>query len=156
MAIFDAMFEFSDAQPVVGAEDAVYTSTNIIDMQAAGREMGAGEPVYLNVKVDTAVAEVEDSTTGACTLTVALRGDTEAPIDTNSIVVIQTKAFAEAELVDGAWLLRVALPVDYDANQYIGMTYVVAGAASAVGKVNAWLDHGPQSSYDTQVAVSNI
>ena len=124
MAIFDAMFELSDDQDISQAVGSV-ASTNIIDFQAAGLEMGAGEPVYLNVRIGTeAVAEVEGATTGACTLVVALVSDTVAPIDGSSIVKYQTAALAETALTAGAWVLRMALPVDVDANRIVGLYYV--------------------------------
>jgi hypothetical protein len=156
MAIFDALLEFSDNQDM-SQTTGVYAATNVLDMQASGLEMGAGEPMYLNVRVGTeAIAAVDGATTGACTLVVALRSDTDATIDTNSIVNIQTVAFDETQMTAGAWLLRVSLPVTFDENRYVGLTYTLAGATSAVGKIDAWVDNGPQSSYDTQVAESNI
>ena len=150
MALYDAMFEFSDGQSLT----ATAAATNVIDLQDSDLELGAGEPMYLNVRVGATAltSSVEDST-----LVVALVGDTDATIDGSSIVVIQTPAVAEATLVAGAWILRTALPTDFDANQYIGIYYTVAGSGDfTAGTINAWVDNGPQSSYDTQVAESNI
>jgi len=149
MAIFDAMFEFSDNQAVT----TTAVATNSIDFGAAGLEMGAGEPVYLNVRVgDTAF------TTGGGddgTLVVALVYDTVSPIDTSSFVIYQTIALDEADLTPGTWIMRMALPVAVDKGQYVGLLYTTANDITG-GTIDAWLDHGPQSSYDTQVAVSNI
>ena len=148
MAIFDAMLEFSDNQPVT----ATAISTNSLDMQAADLEMGAGEPLYLNVRVgDTDM----DSAGNAATLTVALVYDATA-LDTSSTVIYQTIALAEATLTAGTWILRMALPVDYDKGRYVGLLYTAGTENFTAGTIDAWLDHGPQSSYDTQVAVSNI
>ena len=149
MAIFDAMFELSDNQAIT----ATAVSTNDWDFQAAGREMGAGEPLYLNVRVgDTDF----DSGADDGTLTVALVYDATA-LDTSSTVIYQTVALAEAALTAGTWIMRMALPVDVDKGRYIGLLYTVAGSGNfTAGTIDAFLDHGPQSSYDTQVAVSNI
>ena len=152
MAIYDAMFEFSDEQDISQAVGSVI-STNGIDFINSDLEMGAGEPVYLNVRVGS---EDFDSAADDGTLTVALVYDGTA-LDTSSTVIIQTIALAEAALTAGTWILRVSLPVDVDKERYVGVLYTVAGSDDfTAGKVNAWLDHGPQSSYDTQVAESNI
>jgi hypothetical protein len=155
MAIYDVMFEFSDNQDISQAVGSV-ASTDTLDFQAADREMGAGEPVWLNVQIGTAFAEVEGATTGACTLVVALCNDSVDPIDGSSTVLYQTRALTEPELTANAWILRMPLPVDVDSDRILGLYYTIAGATSAVGTINAWLDHGPQSSHDTQVCPSNV
>lgn len=148
MALYDALFEFSDDQAVT----VTAVATNSIDFQSSDLEMGAGEPVYLNVRVGTT-----DFTTGGDndgTLTVALVYDDTA-VDTSSTVIYQTVALAEAALTAGTWIMRMALPVDVDKERYVGLLYTTANDITG-GSINAWIDHGPQSSYDTQVASSNI
>ena len=146
MALFDALFEFSDNQAITASAAA----TNVIDMQAADLEMGAGQPMYLNVRVG---GTAFDSAADDGTLTVALVSDTDATIDGSSIVTIQTKAVAEATLVAGEWVTRVSLPVNFDDNRYVGLYYTVAGSGDfTAGTIDAWIDNGPQSSFDTQVS----
>ena len=128
-------------------------STNIVDWTAANLEMGAGEPVWLNVKVGT---EAYDSAEGTATLVVALCYDTVAPIDSSSTVIYQTAAIPEASLTAGAWILRMPLPYNVDEERIMGLLYTVGGTTSTTGKVDAWLDNGAQSSFDTQVSASNI
>ena len=152
MAIFDAMFELSDDQDISQAVGTV-ASTNIIDWTQADLEMGAGEPLYLNVKVGD---EAFDSAEGTATLTVALCHDTVAPIDSSSTVIYQTAAIPEASLTVGEWVLRMALPNNVDDGRINGILYTIAGTTSTTGTIDAWIDHGPQSSYDTQVSASNI
>jgi hypothetical protein len=144
MALLDALFEFSDNQTVTSTAAA----TNVLDMQAADLEMGAGNPVYLNIRVGTAYS-------GGTSVTFALVNEVDATIDGSSVVVWQSPAIVVANLTAGAWVKRMALPVDFDSDRYIGLYYTVVGSPSA-GTINAWLDHGPQSSYDTQVSASNI
>jgi hypothetical protein len=153
--MFDAMFEFSDNQDISQAQGSV-ASTNTLDWQAADLEMGAGEPIWLNVRIGTAFAEVEGATNGASTLVVALCNDSVDPIDGSSTVLYQTRALPETALTARAWVLRMPLPVDVDSDRILGLYYTIGGATSAVGTIDAWLDHGPQSSYDTQVSASNI
>ena len=115
--------------------------------------MGAGEPVYLNVRIGTVAF---DSSADDGTLTVALVTDDTA-VDGSSTVIYQTVAHLEAAMVPGAWLLRMALPVNVDQERFIGILYTVAGSGDfTAGKIDTWIDHGPQSSYDTQVTTSNI
>ena len=143
MAIFDAMLEFSDAQVLTNASAA---STNILDWTLSDLEMGAGEPVWLNVRVETAFA-------GGTSVVVALVQDSTAPVDGSSIVIYQTPALTT--LAAGQWVIRMPLPYYVDEQQFMGLYYTVTGTYTA-GTLNAWLDHGPQSSYDVQVTTSNI
>jgi hypothetical protein len=145
MAIFDAMFEFSDDQVVTDTDVA---STNILDWTLSDLEMGSGEPLWLNVRVGTVFA-------GGTSITFSLRHDSEAPIDGSSTVIFQTPAILTAALTAGAWVLRVPLPANVDEGQILGLWYDVDGTMSG-GTINAWIDHGSQSSFDTQVTTSNI
>ncbi len=145
MAIFDAMFEFSDDQVITDTDTA---STNILDFTLSDLEMGSGEPVWLNIRIGTAFA-------GGTNIVFSLRYDTVAPIDSSSTVIYQTAAITTATMVAGYWVLRMPLPANVDEERIIGLYYDHTGTMSA-GTINAWLDHGSQSSYDTQVTTSNI
>lgn len=148
MALFDVMFEFADAQSIFSAT-ATKAATNVIDMQAADLEMGAGEEMWLNIRVTTAFA-------GAGTATFSLVSDTDATMDANSIESLSTEPFAITDIdAAGDWIYRGPIPVDYDRNRYVGVVCTCSGAMTA-GSVDAWLDNGSQSSYDTQVSTSNI
>ena len=149
MALFDAMFEFSDNQTVTATAVADY----YIDFQDSDLEMGTGTPLYLNVKVGATAFTTGGGNDG--TLTVALVYEGTDPIDTSSTVIYQTIALAEANLTAGTWIMRMALPVDVDKERYVGLLYTTANNITA-GTIDAWLDNGPQSSYDTQVSESNI
>jgi len=152
MAILDAMFDltateggqdmFSDTTDVI--------STNVIDFGEGmtGLEMGAGTPMYLNIKVgDTDWSAVS-------TVVFKLMGHSSATITSGSVIV-QTGSITASTLDAGDWILRVALPVNVDAARYVGLVATCAGTETQ-GDIHAWIDNGPQSSYDTQVAVSNI
>ncbi len=149
MALYDVMFEFLDDQTFTTTNGTTLAATyKTIDWQAAGLEMGAGEPVWLNVKVGTTAI------TGG-TVDFRLLSDTSAGgQDSSSKIVLASGARAAADLTANAWVLRAPLPVDVDRLRYLGL--VMVGVSTPTGKVNAWLDHGPQSSYDTQVSTSNI
>ena len=149
MAIFDAMFELSDNQTITTAA----ASTNILDMVYENLEMGAGTPLWLNVKVGATAFTTGGDNDG--TLTVALVYDTVAPVDGSSTVIYQTAALAEANLTAGAWILRMPLPYNFDEESIVGLYYTTANTITA-GTVDAWIDNGSQSSYDTQVTTSKI
>ncbi len=150
MSLFDAMFELSDAQDISQATGTV-ASANIIDFVTENLEIGAGQPYWLNVRIEEAFASA-----GTANLAVALCYDTAAPIDSSSTVIYTTPAIDESLLVAGAWILRMPLPYNVDEESIVGLLYTIGGTTSTVGTINAWLDNGPQSSYDVQVAESNI
>ncbi len=147
MAILDAMFEFSDAQEITDSDAA---STNILDWTLADLEMGSGEPLWLNIRVGIAF-------TGGTGITFSLRQDTVAPIDSSSIVIWQSRKLlvGSSELVAGEWVMRMPLPANVDDARILGLFYDTDGT-HGTGTINAWIDHGSQSSHDTQVTTSNI
>lgn len=144
MALFDAKFEFSDAQAITTDAD----STNVVDFVNTDLEMGAGTPVWLNVQVETAFA-------GGTSLEVSLYSHTATTSLNSGTLLWQSSAIVQASLTAGAWITRIPLPYNADEERYLGVYYNDTGAFTA-GTVNAWLDHGPQSSFDTQVSTSNI
>lgn len=139
------MFELSDDQVITDSDAA---STNIIDFTLSDLEMGAGQPYWLNIRVGDAFA-------GGTSIIFSLRYDTVAPIDASSTIIWQSATILTATLVAGHWVMRMPLPVNVDEERIVGLFYDVDGTMSA-GTINAWLDNGPQSSYDTQVTTSNI
>ena len=152
MAIFDAMFELDDALDLsTHTATEVEASGNVINWTQSDLEMGAGEPLWLNVQVETAFASSD-----AATLTVALKRETDGTIDTDSTTIWTTPALPLASLTAGAWIMRMPLPYNVDEDAYTGLLYTIGSYAMSSGTVNAWIDHGPQSSFDTQVSASNI
>ena len=163
MAIFDAMLEFSDNQPLnstnsvaaTAAQNTLSFSTSDSATALSGLEMGAGEPMWFNARVgDTAI--VDGTTDSASTITVALVNEADTTIDSGSRVMYQSRAFTQAEMTAGAWLVRIPLPYDIDGQPFMGVLYTSAGAAVDAGTIDCWIDNGAQSSYGTQVTVSNI
>lgn len=152
MAIFDAMYElFNDATLVAATgTDYVGTTAKTIDWQASDLEMGQGTPLWLNVRVGTTAY------VGGTNATFKLFADTAAAgHDTNSAEVLSSGTRAISDLTAGAWIFRCPLPVNVDDKRYLSLGITCDGATTA-GTIDAWLDHGPQSSYDVQVAESNI
>ncbi len=156
MAIFDAKLEFSDDQDISQSAGTA-AATNTFNFVNSDLEMGAGEPIWFNARIGTEkVSDNTDGTSGSSTLVLSLVNETDTTIDSSSVIVWTSKTFTEAELLEGAWVIRMALPNNVDDQKILGVLYTIAGATSLIGTIDAWLDHGPQSSYDTQVSESNI
>ena len=116
--------------------------------------MGAGESLWLNIRVGTTA--YESGTTDTDTATFKLfADDTSAGQDANSVEVASSGPIAMTALTAGDWILRQPLRYNVDDERYLTIGAVFSDNIS-VGTIDAWLDHGPQSSYDTQVANSNI
>lgn len=150
MALFDVMFEFSDNQPVA----ATAQSTDVLNWGDTDLEMGAGTPIWLNIQVQVAASA---GTSLTCDL-LSTDGDTDIDDGTEGTHYIKlwsSGAVPQASLTAGHWICRIPLDVNADEFQYMGIQYTASGTLTGC-TVNAWLDHGPQSSYDTQVATSNI
>ncbi len=160
MALFDAILELSDDQDL-SQTTGTYAATNTFNFsdttqELTGLEMGAGQPMWFNVRVGTAIAGTSGSTAGSVTLVVSLVNESDTTIDSSSEVMYTSRTFTEGELTAGAWLVRISLPNDIDKQAYMGALYTIGGETSAVGTLDAWIDNGPQSSFDTQVSASNI
>lgn len=151
MAIYDVLFEFSDAQSVA----ATAQSTDILDWGSGmeGLEMGAGSPIWLNIRVEGAASA---GTSLTCDLLTADSTNIDNGTEyTNFRTLWSSSAIPQASLTAGAWIARVPIDVDADQYRYLGVQYTASGTLTGC-TVNAWLDQGPQSSHNTQVATSNI
>ncbi len=161
MALFDAKLELSDDQDL-SQTTGTYAATNTFNFsdttqELSGLEMGAGQPMWFNVKVGTeAIAGTAGTTAGSVTLVVSLVNESDTTIDSSSETMYTSRAFTEDEMTAGAWLVRIPLPYDIDKQAYMGALYTIGGETSAEGTVDAWIDNGPSSSFDTQVSASNI
>ena len=116
---------FSDDQALT----ANAASANIIDLGAA--DYGEGNPV--DVVVEFPVASSGGTTP---TYTIALQESVDEAFS-SPIVVLQTKAYSQAEAKPGERpLIKFGLPTPI--KRYVRMYYTVTGSPTG-GKVNAWL-----------------
>ena len=153
MAIFDAKFELLDDGTLWadGTTDYNAGTAKEIDWTQANLEMGAGTPLYLNIRVGTTAYA------GGTTADFKLFADASSSgHDSSSTVVMATGPIALTAIdAAGDWIYRGTLPVNVDAERYLQLGVTCVGTFTA-GSVDCWIDHGPQSSYDTQVTTSNI
>ena len=147
MAIMDAKLELHDDANAF-ANGSNVNSTDVINFGGSGLEIGAGTPLYFNAVVGTTAF------TGGTTLSVNIISDTDA-LQTGGTVIYTSELFAvdDAETAAGAKLVRISLDVDVDKAQFIFARFDNVGNNTA-GTIDCWIDLGPQSSHDTQVAQS--
>jgi len=120
----DEKLIFSDAQAITVSAQ----SSNDIDLGAAGLDIGAGTPIYLNIFLDTAF------TTSANTLAITLRHGTTSKPDTTILTVLE--ATATSSLLTVGLLRKIALPNDLA--EFIDL-YYTCSTTLAAGKITAFL-----------------
>lgn len=139
--ILDELGEFADATALSQVGVGLALVGDVIDLGVA-RDIGNGEPIYLVIQVDTAVASA-----GAATVEFQLVSDAQAAIatDGSASVHFKTAAIAKAALVAGYCVAVVALPFDGGVpyERYLGILQNVGTAALTAGKINAFLTRTP-------------
>jgi hypothetical protein len=150
MSVMDIIAEFSDNQSLASLDDSSTVSTDVINLGDADLLYGAGQPIYLCVKIGTACA-------GGTSVQFQLYAHTSTSVNSGT-AVHDSGAVSVSTLVAGYEVMRVPLDVNVDdAGQYIGMYYTAVGTMSA-GTVDAYLALSATSSLPitTQVRSSNI
>jgi len=130
----DKQLLLSDSQDL-SQTAATYSSTNIIDLTAVGREIGQGKPVGVVVVVDEAFAS-----SGAATVVFSLVANDDEDLTTSATVLYATPAIGYASLTLGK-VIVLPIPVGRiptDA-QYIGVTYTIGAATTTAGTCSAFL-----------------
>jgi hypothetical protein len=138
--IFDELTEFADATALSTAGTGRALVGDVIPLGVA-RDLGAAEPLYLVIQVDTTV-----TSGGAATVSFELSSDAQAAIavDGTETIHFATKAFSLAELVAGKTLAVIALPMEgvvYET--FLGIVQNVGAFALTAGKINAFLTSNP-------------
>lgn len=138
--ILDELCEFADATALSTAATGRALVGDVMPLTVA-RDIGAAEPIYLVIQVDTSV-----TSGGAATVSLELSSDAQAAIavDGTASVHFATKAFTIAQLVAGQVLAIIALPMEGVAYEtFLGIVQNVATAALTAGKINAFLTRNP-------------
>jgi hypothetical protein len=149
MSIMDILCEFSDNQSLTTLNGTSVLSTDTVDLVDADLDFGAGEPIYLVVKVGTAFAT-------ATSVQFALYGHTTTTVNSGT-AIHDSGAIVVGTLVAGYEVMRVPLDVRVDDyGRYIGMYYTAVGNVTA-GTVDAYLALSATSARNAnQVRSSNI
>lgn len=139
--ILDERLEFADATSVAASAGTALIG-DVINLETA-RDIGAGEPIYLVIQVDTAII-----TGGAAgTVQFQLASDAQAAIATNGSATVHydtgtiaTGAAGAGLTAAGATVAVVALPMEgavYE--QYLGILCTTATTTTTAGAINAFL-----------------
>jgi len=138
--LHDKLLRFADAQATGN------TGTNIlgdvIDLTTA-RDIGAGEPMYLNVVVATGITVA--SSTGTYQVKLTSASDSALSSDVVDHLVSASFATSTTAIAAGTVLMNVALPAAAY-GRYLGVREVVATQNTNAGAIDAYLTKG-QAAY---------
>ena len=133
--ILDERNEFADATALDTSGTGRVLVGDVMDLGAASRDIGLGEPLYLVIQVDTAV-----TSGGSATVSFELASDAQAAIATDGSATVHyaSPAIAKATLVAKYLVCAIPLPMGtYE--RYLGILQNVGTAALTAGKINAFL-----------------
>lgn len=133
--LVDDRLEFCDAQALSTAATGLALVGDVINLGQA-RDIGAGEPLYLVIQVDTAV-----TSGGAGTLEFVLASDAQAAIAVDGSATEHFRSGLKAKTVFVAgYTIAIALPMEGPVyEQYLGILQNVGTAALTAGKINAFI-----------------
>ena len=137
MAILDAKLSLSDAQ----ALSATDRSEGQLDLGAANLQIGAGTPLYLNIRVN---AVGTGSGTGNAWTIGLYTHDASMSEATGSEIVRFITTVAGEELTAGLWIYRGSIPLEV-LQQFVALRYTETGTATAT--IDAWISLDAQSSF---------
>jgi hypothetical protein len=140
--ILDERLEFCDAVALNTGAAGSYLLGDVIDLQlAAGGDIGAGEPLYLIITVDTTA-----TSDGSATAEFKLASDAQAAIATDGSATVHasTGPIPVANLTAGRRAFVIPLPSEGLAyERYLGILQTTAVAAFTAGKINAFITLDP-------------
>lgn len=135
---------YVDSDTMMANAQTAYTTTGAyiygdysIDLGTTGKyaDLGKGRPVAVVFTVDTAFTSA-----GSATITFQVRCDTDATIDSGSVVVAQTGAIAVANLTAGT-VIVVPIPAGVLGSTYdhIGVSFLTGTADGTAGACTAFV-----------------
>lgn len=145
MAIMDERAEFADAVSVAAVASTINLG-DIMDMTTA-RDMGNGQPLYLNITVDTEI--ITGGSAGTIAFQLVSDSTTTIATDGSQTVHYLSKTFvtddtALTELQTGEVAVCVALPLQGVAyERYLAVQAVIATTTVTAGNVSAYLTLEP-------------
>jgi len=130
--IMDNELIFSEDLSCAIAVGSVY-GAYALDMGAAAPDIGAGKVLYAIFNVNTVFASA-----GAATVTFKVVDEADTTIDSGSVVIAQTGAFAYTALTAGK-IIVLPIPIGIMTQRYLGIAVTVAGATTTTGIIDAQL-----------------
>ena len=129
-----------DTKSIVSDAQAITTtaiSTNVVDLEVAGRDVFRGKTLYGVIQVHTTVTA---STSKAATVAFQWEADSATGLSATPTVLASRAATGKATLVAG---YRIVTPIPGDAlvatDRYVGVRYTVATGPLTAGKFDAFL-----------------
>ena len=135
--ILDSLLRLSDSEDISQAAGTKY-STSVLNTSTVLGDIGAGEQLYAIFCIDAAV-----DGSGA-TVTFNIIDEADTTLDSGSVVIASTGALGVARLTLGK-IFVLPIPYGLVTQQYIGASYVIAGATTTAGTVCCWIGVGPQT-----------
>jgi len=139
--ILDERLEFADAAAIaLAVGNAILPNSDVIDLGATPtlRNLGAGEPLWLVLQVDTAFGDTAAAGTGY--VTVDLVSDSVAALTTS-----KTTHWTSGAIIVGTWVagytIAIPLPSEVTYERYLGLWMTVGTTNIISGKLNAFLTH---------------
>lgn len=146
MGIMDAKFGLlSDNQSLKTTSATTQTAgTNTFDLGAKNLDIGAGTPLYLNIRIISAPGAGAIATTGVTTCFFRLCGcDTLSVPNTGPRYLISETYFPK-DLTAGRWIMRHALPVGIR-SKHLRLVFAddrstaTTWGATTLGYFDAWI-----------------
>lgn len=162
MAILDERLEFCDNVDVSAAAGTALVG-DVIDLGAAGEDIGNGQPLYLVIR--TGATEIITGGS-AGTLQFTLASDSAAAIATDGTATehVLTEAFVtddsaanDTEMNAGELIYAAPIPVGTGGNyeRYLGILAITAVTTTTAGTINAYLTLDPPTTKKTYADAIN-
>lgn len=146
--IMDERNEFADAVSVAAAAGTALIG-DVIDLGAAHRDIGQGQPIYLVITTDTEIitggsaGTVKFQLASDAQAAIATDGSATVHIDTGTFVTDDAAANS-AQLNAGGVIFCGPLPSEGNVyERYLGILCVTATTTTTAGKINAFLTLDP-------------
>lgn len=146
--ILDERLEFADAASVAAAAGTALIG-DVIDLGAAHRDIGNGEPMYFVITIATEIitggvaGTVKFQLVSDAQAAIATDGTATVHYDSGTFVTDDAAANSD-KLNAGSVLVCVAIPLEGNVyERYLGVLCVTATTTTTAGAINAFLTKDP-------------
>lgn len=151
MSIMDAKLVLSDCQTVMVTDGFTQCfSTNIIDLGAEQLEIGAGTPLYLNIRIAEAYTFDVGATEWSRFQLQAATGSSFVDTDTFLVSKEMRPSHLQAANLTDRWILRVSIPgTKLESKRYLRLKYHRHSGATGwtSAQFDAWISGATPESH---------
>ena len=141
MTIMDYRCQLADGKTLVGAKSATFTDFTV-DLGAADPNVGRGEPIYVHVKIGTAVTS---ASAAAGTLALVLQhshsNSAASMVNLMNLNLAGASSMTQNLLTANKLIYSGALPPV--CRRYVRLKGTIGVTPITAGTLDAWLDIGP-------------